>query len=259
VSEDRSDEGARTGAIDDVVSEDRSDEGARTGAIDDTAVRSVREAATVVLLRDGSDGLETWLLRRVPKMAFAPGMSVFPGGAVDPADADGEGAPEVAAALNTTPEHAGVLLRAAVREIQEETEVLLDAQLLHPWARWITPEAEPRRYDTYFFVAVLPAGAAAAAVTSEASHADWLPVAEALAQYGRGERPMLPPTVATLTEVSRYRTSAEVLGAAARRDISPIQPVIRRDDAGALVADLGNGAVIELPDSFITASGKKPS
>ena len=90
---------------------------------------AAREAATVLLLRDGADGLETWLMRRVPKMAFAAGMSVFPGGAVD--DGDGEvDLPEadvapVAAQLGTTVAHAGRLITAAIRETFEEVGVLL--------------------------------------------------------------------------------------------------------------------------------------
>jgi 8-oxo-dGTP pyrophosphatase MutT (NUDIX family) len=210
----------------------------------------IREAATVVLLRDGSSGLETWLLRRVPKMAFAAGMSVFPGGKVDPEDEVGANGPElagIAAQLGTSVEHTGILVRAAIREIIEETDVRLVAELLRPWSRWITPETEPRRYDTYFFVAELPPGAEAAAVTSEASHAGWILVRQALAEYERGERPLLPPTVVTLTEVSRFESVEDVLWAAPDRVIEPVQPTLRRDESGALVADLGNGAVLALP------------
>ena len=141
-------------------------------------------------------------MRRVPKMAFAPGVSVFPGGGVDPADARAGPDDQVAARFGVSPELAGVIVRAAVREIAEETGVGLAAADLQPWARWITPEAEARRYDTYFFVASLPAGALAESISTEATVAEWVPVAEALAQYERGERPMLPPTVHNLREVA---------------------------------------------------------
>jgi 8-oxo-dGTP pyrophosphatase MutT (NUDIX family) len=218
----------------------------------------IREAATVILLRDGEAGLETWLLRRVPKMAFAAGMSVFPGGAVEEADfLDHPLMASVAEQLGTTAEHAGRIVAAAIRETIEEVDVVLGADAIFPWARWITPEAEPRRFDTYFFVAALPDGAAAAAVTGEASHADWILVAEALADYERGERPMLPPTVATLTEVGRYSRAGEVVRAAAGRTVEPIEPVFRKGEDGAWVADLGNGTVIPLPADFRSASGAK--
>ena len=217
----------------------------------------VREAATVVLLRDGSAGLETWLMRRVPRMAFAPGMTVFPGGGVDPADATGPGSPELATRLGTTAEHAGVLLRAAVREIAEETGVRLPTEALRPWARWITPVGESRRYDTYFFVAALPPDALASAISTEASVADWVAVADALADYQAGYRPMLPPTVYTLREVAAFGTTAEVLAAAAGRTIRAITPVLRPNAAGVLVADLGDGVELPLPAGFVSATGRR--
>jgi 8-oxo-dGTP pyrophosphatase MutT (NUDIX family) len=218
-----------------------------------------REAATVLLLRDSPAGIQTWLLRRVPKMAFAPGMSVFPGGGVDPVDSAGaHSATEAAVArqMGISAEHAGTLLRTAAREIAEETDVWLPLETMHPWARWITPEVEPRRYDTFFFVAVVPAGGAAAAVTGEASHADWIPVSQALAEYHQGSRPMLPPTVLNLMEIARFSTTAQVLAAAGSRPIRPIQPVLRELPDGSRVADLGDGTVLPLPAGFITASGK---
>ncbi|HEY2041683.1 MAG TPA: NUDIX hydrolase [Jatrophihabitans sp.] len=222
-----------------------------------------REAATVVLLRDGADGaggVETWLLRRVPKIAFAPGMSVFPGGKVEDSDALGDaGVSAMAEQLGLSVAHAGAIVAAAIRETVEEVDVVLPPDALRPWARWITPAAEPRRYDTYFFIAGLPEGLNAAAVTSEASHADWIGVAAALAEYEAGQRPMLPPTICTLTELLPFGTVAEALAVAGQRVITPVQPQIRRAASGALVADLGNGTVLPLPAEFLTASGRKPS
>ncbi|HEX8095839.1 NUDIX hydrolase [Jatrophihabitans sp.] len=221
--------------------------------------RPVREAATVMLLRDGPDGLQTWLLRRVPKMAFAPGMSVFPGGGVDPVDGSGPvpaTAGAVAEQFGTTVEHASVLLRAAARELMEETGVPMPLEALLPWARWITPEAEPRRYDTYFFVAAVPNEATAAAVTGEASHADWISVAEALAEYERDERPMLPPTVVNLTELAAMPSVAAVLDSAAARVVRPVQPTFRKDSSGIWSADLGDGRLLPLPASFRRSTGE---
>jgi 8-oxo-dGTP pyrophosphatase MutT (NUDIX family) len=251
-----------------------------------------REAATVVLLRDSPDGLETWLMRRVPKMAFAPGASVFPGGAVEPEDGVPLGSPEagdsVAAELaaraeqmRTTPEHAGALLCAAIRETFEEVGVLLatphvtvghavraavedgersfaglltelgvqlELSAVRPWSRWITPEGGPRRYDTYFFVAVIPPELTAAAVTSEASHADWISISAALAEYSAGERLMLLPTITTLTQINVHADTAEVLAAAGERIISPVRPVFGRDADGNTTVDMGDGAEVVLPN-----------
>lgn len=90
-----------------------------------------RDAATVALIRDGSHGLEAYLLRRRPSMAFAPGMYVFPGGSVDPRDADGRygwvGPPPAAWAqkFGCAEDRARALVCAAARETFEETGVLL--------------------------------------------------------------------------------------------------------------------------------------
>src|SRR3954468_21914798 len=95
-----------------------------------------RQSATVSVLRGGADRVEVLLCRRTPKARFMGGAWVFPGGAVD--------APE---------DHRA----AAVREVQEETGIVLDDPgALVPFARWITPPEVTIRFDTYFFLAVAP-------------------------------------------------------------------------------------------------------
>ena len=190
----------------------------------ETDVVEPRDAATVVLLRDGATGPEVYLLRRRSTMAFAAGMHVFPGGAVDPRDRDGGArwvGPSPAAwaeAFTCEPGLAGALVCAAVRETFEESGVLLAAHedgtpvtdttgedwerdrlalidgelalsdflarrslvvradLLRPWAHWITPEWQTRRFDTRFFLAALPAGQRTRDVGGEADRVTWLPV-----------------------------------------------------------------------------------
>jgi 8-oxo-dGTP pyrophosphatase MutT (NUDIX family) len=149
----------------------------------------VREAVSLILLRDTRGGMQTFMLRRVPAMAFGAGMSVFPGGSVDSADrATGPELVALAAQLDTDVVHAGRLACAAIRETFEEVGLLLtspravaepeqrraveagelpisdlltrlgvvaDLTAIHPWARWITPPGRPRRFDTYFFVAAI--------------------------------------------------------------------------------------------------------
>ena len=245
-----------------------------------------RDAATIVLMRDGAAGLEAYLLRRVASMAFAAGMHVFPGGRVDPADTAahtewfGTSPDDWADVLSADAALAHGLVCAAVRETFEESGVLLAgagiddvadvstsdwevdrlalidhkqslsgllarrglglrADLLRPWAHWITPEAEPRRYDTRFFVAALPAGQHTRDVGGEADATMWLTPREALDRHAREELEMLPPTIITLTELSRFDTTAEVLAAAARRDISPVLPkiVVSGDEVEFLLPD----------------------
>jgi 8-oxo-dGTP pyrophosphatase MutT (NUDIX family) len=102
----------------------------------------------------------------------------------------------------------------------------LRADLLRPWAHWITPELEPRRYDTRFFVAALPPSQVTRDVGGEADATMWLTPAEAIDLYERGELDMLPPTIITLRELAEYASTSEVLSAAAGRDIAPVLPRI---------------------------------
>lgn len=247
----------------------------------------IRDAATVVLLRDQVDGLQAWLLTRVKQMVFAAGMSVFPGGRVDEADADLPFAPGaavgVAGRFGCDERQARALLGAAVRETFEETGVLLsvpaaglsgartdveagrvsfgdllrannlvvDTESLRPWARWITPPGETRRYDTHFFVAALPEGADAQDVTTESSEASWIRPADALEQAQRGERGLLPPTIATLAALQPFGTVAEVLAAADSRPIEAISPDIRVE-GDRIIAELPGGETIELPRALFS-------
>jgi 8-oxo-dGTP pyrophosphatase MutT (NUDIX family) len=242
----------------------------------------VRDASTVVLLRDGFAGVEAWLLTRVRQMAFAAGMTVFPGGRVEASDRyvpwAGTPAAELAVRLSCGQTAARALVGAAVLETFEETGVLLstpgadlraarsdvesgrvgfaellrahglavDASSVSPWARWITPEGEPRRYDTRFFVAALPPGATAEDLTSESSVAGWVRVADAVAQYERGERPMYPPTIDTLRSIDGLPGVVDVLDAAGTRSVEPVRPLLGQDDDGAFV-ELPDGTRLRLP------------
>ena len=252
----------------------------------------VRDAATVVLLRDGAGGPEAYLLRRVRGMAFAAGMTVFPGGAVDRRDADAEiawvGPPPAdwAAALDADEPLARALVCAAVRETFEESGVLLAgasadevcatagdeweadrvglerrefslaellsrrglalrADLLRPWAHWVTPEGESRRYDTRFLVAALPAGQFTRDVTSEADVVEWVRPVDAIAQATAGERTMMPPTIVTCEQIAAYGSVAEVLAAADRREIPTVRPVLSRD-GGEVLTGLPGGRVMRI-------------
>jgi 8-oxo-dGTP pyrophosphatase MutT (NUDIX family) len=235
----------------------------------ETDVVEPRDAATVVLLRDGTTGPEVYLLRRRPTMAFAAGMHVFPGGAVDPRDRDAGvgwvGPPPTAwaEAFTCDPELAGGLVCAAIRETFEESGVLLAAHedgtpvtdttgdgwerdrlalidgglalsdflarrslvvradLLRPWAHWITPEWQPRRFDTRFFLAALPAGQRTRDVGGEADSVTWLPVTEAFEAFRSGSLTLMNATASTLRDLSAHADVASAM--AAPRRIRPIQ------------------------------------
>ncbi len=112
----------------------------------------------------------------------------------------------------------------------ERRGLVLRSDLLGAWARWITPEFEPRRYDTWFFVAALPAGQRTARTSSEADRTVWITPARAVAQFDAGELMMLPPTIATLRELSPYDTVEQVLTAAARRDLAAVMAEARMEN-----------------------------
>jgi hypothetical protein len=98
----------------------------------------------------------------------------------------------------------------------------LDPDALVPWSRWITPEFEPRRYDTYFFLARLPAGQRTRRLGREAAHDLWLP------PDGAAHLPMLPPTRVTLAELSGH-DSIEAALSAHRNATTPVQPRVVDD------------------------------
>src|SRR5919198_4674247 len=118
-----------------------------------------RRAATVILLRGGTERLEVLLVRRTPRARFMAGAWVFPGGALDPADGEDDGAHR----------------RAAVREVAEEAGIALaDPGALVPFARWITPERVKIRFDTWFYLAQAPTRQRAHADGEETVDARWL-------------------------------------------------------------------------------------
>jgi 8-oxo-dGTP pyrophosphatase MutT (NUDIX family) len=141
--------------------------------------------------------------------------------------------------------------RVGFGELLREHGLRVDAGALRPWARWITPPGETRRYDTHFFVAALPDGADAQDVTTESSEASWIRPAEALEQAQRGERGLLPPTIATLAALQPFGTVAEVLAAADSRPLDAISPDIRIE-GDRIIAELPGGETIELPKALFS-------
>jgi len=111
--------------------------------------------------------------------------------------------------------------------------LVLRSDLLRPRAHWITPEFEPKRYDTRVFAALLPAGQIADDQTSEADHADWTDPAHVLQDYAGGVALMLPPTVVCVEQAAAAATVADFLAADA--SMEPITPVLTRTDAGVVV------------------------
>lgn len=107
-------------------------------------------------------------------------------------------------------------------EFLERRVLVLRSDLLGAWTRWITPEFEPRRYDTWFFVAALPEGQRTRNASTEADRTVWIRPADARDGYDKGDLLMMPPTIATLRQLGAYATAAEALAAAPGRDMTPV-------------------------------------
>jgi 8-oxo-dGTP pyrophosphatase MutT (NUDIX family) len=171
-----------------------------------------RPAATVILLRRGGKHaqreLEILLVQRNPEARFMPGVWVFPGGAVDSADGDGEAAHRA----------------AAVRELAEEAGVEIEASELVAYSRWITPRVVPIRFDTRFYLALAPAHSPPRPDGSETVDAGWYSPRVALDQHHAGELPLVFPTIKHLESLLPFANADEALGAARRREVKPVEP-----------------------------------
>jgi hypothetical protein len=115
-------------------------------------------------------------------------------------------------------------------ELLRRRDLVLRADLLRAWAHWLTPEVEPKRFDTRFFVAALPDGQRTRDVGGEADRVAWLRPDEALAGAERGEMLLMPPTLAALTDIATHPTVDAILAAADDRDVVRILPKLLLDE-----------------------------
>lgn len=220
-------------------------------------------AASTLLLRDSSTAPEVLMVRRKPHLRFLGGYWVFPGGSTDTTDAHIPlvGLPSAKQTIDS------VLYATATRELYEETGILVAAKRgaacrevdyadgnpsrktdsafgellaqtsravdlgqLRPWARWITPSAAAKRYDTCFFLIVAPNGQEPRADDSELDSLRWIRPREWAHGEAVNEYPIAPPTQFILRELAneiRERGSLRaLLGFAESRMIRPVLPKI---------------------------------
>jgi len=156
-------------------------------------------AATVLLLRDGPDGVETLMLRKNSKIAFG-GMWVFPGGRID--DEDGKPGDDMETRARI----------AAVREANEEASLLLDPGDLVWFSHWTPPPVEIKRFSTWFYAARAPEGEVKID-DGEIKESQWISATAALAKQATKEIELVPPTYVTLHNLSSYASVDDALSA----------------------------------------------
>lgn len=133
-------------------------------------------------------------------------------------------------------------------EVLSRRGLVLRSEWLRAWSRWITPQSQPRRYDTWFFTAELPPGQKSRDVGGEADHTQWTDPAIVASEWNAGRMPMLPPTVIACTELAERRTLTGVRNA--QRDIVPIEVDVREIDGRVrLVAPDGRHFPLPKPDT----------
>jgi 8-oxo-dGTP pyrophosphatase MutT (NUDIX family) len=168
-----------------------------------------RQAATVILLRGGAETLEVLLVQRNPQQRFMGGAWVFPGGAVDAAEGEGETAHRA----------------AAVRELAEEAAVSgVDPAALVRFSRWITPAQVKVRFDTHFFLAPAPEGVRPAVDGGECVDLGWFTPQEALERHRAGELLLVFPTIKHLEQLGAFGSAQELLDFATGREVVPVEP-----------------------------------
>jgi 8-oxo-dGTP pyrophosphatase MutT (NUDIX family) len=179
-----------------------------------------RQAATVILLRGGSETLEVLLVRRTPHARFMGGVWVFPGGAVDATEGDGEAAHRA----------------AAIRELREEAGIALGSpEELVEFSRWITPAEVRTRFDTHFFLAPLPAGQEPRVDGEECVELGWFTPRAALNAHAAAEIVLVFPTIKHLEQLLAFPSVDALLAHARGRDVQPVQPKVFMDGEVARV------------------------
>lgn len=248
-----------------------------SGSTFDPAAVAIRPAATVMLVREvEATGVEVFMMRRTAKAAFAGGMYVFPGGAVDAEDSSYE-----VAAIRECFEEAGVLLarsangaivrlddpqvqdrfttyRHAVHSGERSMTSVLEAENLtamvdkmHWVSHWVTPFGEVRRFDTRFFVGVMPPDQEPLHDDLETVDSLWVTPGDALRRARRGELMMLPPTMVNLGFLADHRSVDGILASVAEIGTpTKILPKVRWAADGSIEALLmpGDPGYDDLPD-----------
>jgi 8-oxo-dGTP pyrophosphatase MutT (NUDIX family) len=152
---------------------------------------------------------------------------------------------------------------AGLLEMVEAEDLVLLPGAMRFWSRWVTPTIEPRRFDTRFFVALMPPLQRALHDDLETTGSDWLSPTEALRDYESGRIQLAPPTLRTILELSEHEDPASVLAASEQRPRDPVMPVAVPDGDGGMRLALqgdprypGQDPLSARLDRFVLESGR---
>jgi 8-oxo-dGTP pyrophosphatase MutT (NUDIX family) len=162
-------------------------------------IEPVYPAATVVLVRDGEEGLEALLVQRDKAVRHMGGMWVFPGGKVD----DGDYPPDR--------DEYGAAINAAIRETREEAGLAIAAEQLVYLSHWTTPEGAKKRFATWFFLALLEGTQEVVVDGGEITSHRWIRPGTALRESADDEHPLrlMPPTYVSLADIADCHSCAQ--------------------------------------------------
>jgi 8-oxo-dGTP pyrophosphatase MutT (NUDIX family) len=246
----------------------------------------IKPAATILLVRD-QPAFEVLMVKRHHQIDFASGALVFPGGKLHQGDLDSDWA-DHAIGWAATPADQRPLRIAAIREVYEEAGMLLardragavfhgdermgpareavarderdfidlvaelgvkiDLEALVPFARWITPALMPKRFDTWFYLALANSEQLAQCDGWETVDAEWIAPAEAIRLAALGERKVIFPTRMNLQLLAEASSGADAIARAKARPLVTVEPKVQPRDGGPVLvipADAGYGEVAE--------------
>jgi 8-oxo-dGTP pyrophosphatase MutT (NUDIX family) len=235
---------------------------------------AARLAATILLLRDGEQGMEVFMVVRHQQIDFASGALVFPGGKLAPGDTEartharcsgveGLNKDEIAlrvGAIREAFEESGILLarpakggsigverlaalgaryrrgldrgEIAIADMLETEDLVLDCGGLVPFAHWVTPTFMPKRFDTYFFLAVAPTDQVGVHDGHETVDSAWLTPPTIVLDELAGRRTLVPATMLNVKKLGFSVSVKDALAAAKAKPIVTVQPVLEKGPDG---------------------------
>ena len=172
-------------------------------------------AASVIVVRQTHNGLETLLLKRSDELKHMPGLWVFPGGKIEALD---EGDDDLEQAR-----------RGAARELQEEAGLSFPAETLLTFSHWLTPVVVKRRFATWFFIAEVGSDEPVTVDGSEIVAHEWWRPGDAIRAHHEGQLPMTPPTLVSLHDLQGEDDTSVLLAQLCERAPPRFFPSVVRD------------------------------